>query len=99
MGKPNVVVIGAGIGGIATAAHITHMLRDMSPDITEGFINIPVVYLEAHGINPEDMESLPFRAWVRSRVELAREYFREGKRYLDELDVKLPVNTDDSPRL
>ena len=71
----------------ATAAHITHMLRDMSSDIAEGFINIPVEYLEAHGINPEDMDSPPFRAWVRSRVELAREYFREGKRYLDELDV------------
>jgi len=71
----------------ATAAHITHMLRDMSSDIAEGFINIPVEYLEAHGINPEDMDSLPFRVWVRSRVELAREYFRQGKRYLDELDV------------
>ena len=71
----------------ATAAHITHMLRDMSLDIAEGFINIPVEYLEAHGISPEDMDSPPFRAWVRSRVELAREYFREGKRYLDELDV------------
>ena len=71
----------------ATAAHITHMLRDISSDIAEGFINIPVEYLEAHGIKPEDMDSPPFRAWVRSRVEMAREYFQEGKRYLDELAV------------
>lgn len=71
----------------ATAAHITHMLRDMVLDTTEGFINIPREYLEAHGISPEDMDSPPFRAWVRGRVELARGYFREGKRYLDELDV------------
>ena len=71
----------------ATAAHIAHMLRDMVLDIAEGFINIPCEYLEAHGISPEDVDSPPFRAWVRERVEQTRQYFREGKRYLDELDV------------
>ena len=71
----------------ATAAHITHMLRDMVTDITEGYVNIPAEYLEAHGIAPGDMESPPFRAWVRERVALARAYFQEGKRYLDGLDV------------
>jgi phytoene/squalene synthetase len=71
----------------ATAAHVTHMLRDMSLDIAEGYINIPSEYLEAHSIGPEDMESSLFRAWVQERVELAREYFCEGKRYLDELEV------------
>jgi phytoene/squalene synthetase len=71
----------------ATAAHITHMLRDMVNDISDGFINIPREYLEAHGIHPGDVDSVPFRAWVRNRVELAWEYFREGKRYLSNLDV------------
>ena len=71
----------------ATAAHIAHMLRDMVLDTAHGYINIPREYLEAHSINPEDVDSLPFRAWVRERVDLARGYFREGKRYLDELDV------------
>jgi phytoene/squalene synthetase len=71
----------------ATAAHIVHMLRDMVQDTAEGYINIPREYLEAHGIGPEDMNSPAFRAWVRSRVEMAREYLREGKRYLDDLDV------------
>jgi phytoene/squalene synthetase len=71
----------------ATAAHITHMLRDMVQDIPDGFINMPWEYLEAHGIGPQDVDSPPFRAWVRKRVELARSYFRAGKRYLDELDV------------
>jgi phytoene/squalene synthetase len=71
----------------ATAAHITHMLRDMVLDTADGYINIPREYLEAHGISPEDVDSPPFRAWVRGRVEKARQYFREGKRYLDELDV------------
>lgn len=71
----------------ATAAHITHMLRDMVEDIGEGFINIPQEFLEAHGISPQDVDSPPFRAWVQDRVELARRYFRQGKRYLDELDV------------
>jgi hypothetical protein len=32
------------------------------------------------------VDSPAYRAWVRGRVELARGYFREGKRYLDELD-------------
>jgi phytoene/squalene synthetase len=63
------------------------MLRDMLEDTADGFINIPREYLEAHGIGPEDVDSSPFRAWVRSRVELARGYLREGKRYLDGLDV------------
>lgn len=71
----------------ATAAHITHMLRDMVLDVAEGYINIPLEYLEAHGIGPEDLDSPALRAWVRGRVEKARQYFREGKRYLDELDV------------
>jgi len=71
----------------AFAAHITHLLRDMLPDVADGFINIPREYLEAHGIGPEDVHSLPFRAWVRERVELARHYFREGKQYLDQVEV------------
>lgn len=71
----------------ATAAHITHMLRDMAQDLSEGFINVPKEYLEAHAIDPDDMESPAIRAWVRERVTLARAYFREGKAYLDSLDV------------
>ncbi|HUW15164.1 MAG TPA: squalene/phytoene synthase family protein [Anaerolineae bacterium] len=71
----------------ASAAHITHMLRDMVPDVAEGFINIPRDYLEAHAIGAGDVDSPPFRTWVRSRVELARRYLREGKCYLDGLKV------------
>lgn len=69
------------------AAHIAHLLRDMLPDTADGFINIPREYLEAHRIEPDDVNSSPFRAYVQSRVELAHQYFLEGKRYLDELDV------------
>ena len=71
----------------AYAAHITHLLRDMLSDIRDGFINIPQEYLVEHGIGPEDVHSPPFRAWVRNRVGQARENFREGKRYLDSLEV------------
>jgi phytoene/squalene synthetase len=71
----------------ATAAHITHMLRDMVEDTADGYINIPREYLEAHHISQEDVESAPFRAWVQGRVEQARQYFKKGKRYLDGLDV------------
>ncbi len=71
----------------ATAAHITHMLRDMVLDTADGYINIPREYLAAHGIGPEDVDSRALRAWVRGRVEQARQYFHQGKGYLDELDV------------
>jgi hypothetical protein len=70
-----------------TGVHIAHLLRDMLEDINNGFINIPLEYLEINSINPEDFESSPFRAWVRSRVELGRRHFTEGKRYLNEVDV------------
>lgn len=69
------------------AAHIAHMLRDAVEDTADGFINIPQEYLEEHGIGAEDFDSLPFRAWVRARVEQARSGFLEGKRYIDQLDV------------
>ena len=71
----------------ATAAHLAHLLRDMVQDVADGFINIPREYLEAHSIGPEDVNSAPYRAWVREQVTQARQCFREGKRYLDDLDV------------
>lgn len=75
----------------ATAAHMTHMLRDMSEDLTDGFVNIPCEWLEAHDLVPhdlslQDVESPVFRTWVRDQVELAREYFFKGRCYIEELD-------------
>lgn len=71
----------------AAAAHIAHLLRDTIRDLEDGFINIPQEYLAEHGINPEDVHSPPYLAWVQDRVKQAKEYFREGKLYLDSLDV------------
>jgi phytoene/squalene synthetase len=71
----------------ATAAHVVHMLRDLVRDVAEGFINIPAEYLEANSLQADDFGSSAFRAWVRQRVELARRCFREGKKYLDRLEV------------
>ena len=59
----------------ARGAHIAHMLRDMLVDIGDGFINIPREYLETHAIGPEEMDSAPYRAWVRQRVGQARADF------------------------
>ncbi len=69
------------------AAHITHMLRDMLPDIADGYINIPKEYITANRIIPGNVNDLQFRTWVRNRVELARRYLRAGKGYLEGLEV------------
>ncbi len=71
----------------ARGAHITHLLRDTRADMADGFFNIPAEYLQVNGICPEDVANPSYQAWVRERVEQARQYFREGKRYLDKLDV------------
>lgn len=80
----------------ATAAHITHMLRDMADDLSEGFINIPYEWFAEHrpamlqAAGPVDLDILAdpaFRSWVQGQVALARACFRQGKDYLAELDV------------
>ena len=71
----------------ATAAHISHMLRDMRVDLEDGYFNIPVEYLEANGLQQSDLEFTKLQDFVRERVWLAREYFKRGKQYLDQLNV------------
>jgi phytoene/squalene synthetase len=63
------------------AAHITHMLRDTYDDVQAGYFNIPREVLEAGHIGPQDVHSAAYRAWVRSRVGLARQYFEAGRVY------------------
>lgn len=63
-------------------AHITHMLRDMISDVRAGYYNIPGEYLTANRIAVDAFESIPYRAWVRDRVEMARACFAAGARYL-----------------
>jgi hypothetical protein len=55
------------------AAHIVHML---------GYFNIPREYLQDHGITAWDVESRAYREWVCKRVQLARKYFKEGRKSL-----------------
>lgn len=69
-----------------TAAHITHMLRDAYDDIEAGYFNIPREALEANRISPFDTRSDGYRAWVQSRVELARAYFKRGREYLRQVE-------------
>jgi phytoene/squalene synthetase len=65
-----------------TAAHITHMLRDTCDDLEAGYYNVPVEFLRQHNITVQDVDSPSYRQWVRMRVDLAREYFRLGRRYM-----------------
>ena len=69
-----------------TAAHITHMLRDTRDDIQAGYFNIPREVLDANHITPQDVRSTAYRAWVRSRVQLARTYFKAGRQYLNQVE-------------
>lgn len=64
-----------------SAAHITHMLRDTYDDMRAGYYNIPREVLETGHIGPQDVQSDAYRAWVKSRVSLAREYFEDGRGY------------------
>jgi hypothetical protein len=64
-----------------SAAHIAHMLRDTFDDARIGYYNIPADLLTANHIGPQDVHSDAYRAWVESRVQLAREYFQAGKDY------------------
>ena len=68
-----------------SAAHITHMLRDTFDDVKAGYYNIPREVLEANHIGPQDVHSDAYRLWVKSRVQLARDYFEAGKGYLAEV--------------
>jgi phytoene/squalene synthetase len=65
-----------------TGAHIVHMLRDTFDDLEAGYYNIPRELLEANNIGPYDTHSRAYRAWVKSRVQLARSCFRAGRDYL-----------------
>ena len=64
-----------------SAAHIIHMLRDTFDDLQLGYYNIPREVLEANHIRPQDVQNEAYRAWVKSRVQLAREYFNAGHEY------------------
>ncbi len=63
-------------------AHITHMLRDMIDDVRMGYYNMPREYLEANKLAVDAFASPPYRAWVRERVQLARNCFAAGSHYL-----------------
>lgn len=78
----------------ATAAHISHMLRDMCDDVHDGFINLPREWLDARSFNSEaanrediNLKNRYLCDWVQNQVVLARAYFKEGKDYLDSLNV------------
>jgi phytoene/squalene synthetase len=64
-----------------SGAHILHMLRDTYADVRAGYFNIPREVLEAHSIQPEDVHSDAYRAWVEGRVQLAQAHFDAGRAY------------------
>jgi phytoene/squalene synthetase len=69
-----------------SGAHITHMLRDTFDDVQAGYFNMPREVLEANHIRPNDIHSKPYRTWVETRVQLARQYFKAGREYLTRVE-------------
>ncbi len=67
-----------------TGAHITHMLRDTLEDVDAGYFNIPREML--HGSDPRDVQSAPYRNWIKNRVGLARACFKSGRDYLAQVE-------------
>ncbi len=70
----------------ASGAHVAHMLRDTLDDAGAGYFNIPREMLAAEKISPLDICSESYRAWVETRVRLAREYFAAGKDFLTQVE-------------
>jgi phytoene desaturase len=66
----------------ASAAHITHMLRDTLEDAAAGYFNIPSELVGPDWVGVENVGSASYQAWVRSRVGLAREYFEASREYV-----------------
>ncbi len=64
-----------------SGAHIAHMLRDTFDDAQLGYYNVPRDVLDASHMGPLDVDREAYRAWVKSRLLLAREYFDAGRRY------------------
>ncbi|MHA1994146.1 MAG: squalene/phytoene synthase family protein [Candidatus Hodarchaeales archaeon] len=71
----------------AEAAHITHMLRDYIEDVRSGYLNISKEDLNVYEISPDMVNNPAFREWVKGRVSLSRQFFCEGKKYIDQLGV------------
>ena len=69
-----------------SAAHITHMLRDTFDDTKLGYYNIPREVLGENQIGPQNVQSDAYCAWVKSRVQLARDYFQAGKGYFSRVE-------------
>jgi phytoene/squalene synthetase len=63
------------------------MLRDMREDLASGYINIPVENLPAGGFRTDDFDGEILRSWVRHEAARAGTHLRDGRRYIDSLDV------------
>jgi phytoene/squalene synthetase len=68
-------------------AHGTHMLRDMREDLAAGYFNLPAELCPAGGLRAEDLDGELVRSWVKQEVTRARRLLRDGRRYIDSLDV------------
>jgi phytoene/squalene synthetase len=68
-------------------AHATHMLRDMREDLAAGYVNLPAENLPDGGLRADDLDGELLRAWVGGEVARARSLLRDGRRYIDSLDV------------
>lgn len=63
-------------------AHIAHMLRDTKEDLRLGYFNVPSEVLAVSSLQPDQIDTPAYGAWVRRRVHLARRSIRLGTPHL-----------------
>jgi phytoene/squalene synthetase len=71
-----------------SGAHILHMLRDTHADVRAGYFNVPRELVECSSIDPADVYSGAYRAWVASRVARARVCLEDGKEYFARVECR-----------
>ena len=69
-----------------TGAHITHMLRDTLEDVEAGYYNIPAEVVVHNRLAAWDVSAPAYRAWVKERVQQARQCFKAGREYLAQVE-------------
>ena len=72
----------------ALGSHIIHLLRDTFEDVATGFFNIPTDYCCKYNLDYNNLDLSACKDWVKSQVDIAKELFINGKKYIKTMNNK-----------